>query len=62
MPKERQTLMFSATIPNQILELVGEYMNNPKFITVHKELTVPNIEQFYLRLKGRQSRIVMPFN
>ena len=40
--------MFSATIPNQILELAGEYMNNPKFIkVVHKELTVPNIEQFY---------------
>ena len=54
MPKERQTLMFSATIPNQILELAGEYMNNPKFIkVVHKELTVPNIEQFYLEVKGK---------
>lgn len=53
-PKDRKTLMFSATIPKQILELAEKYQRNPKFIkVVHKELTVPNIEQYYFEVKEK---------
>ncbi len=34
MPAERQTLMFSATLPDHILKLSGKYMNNPERIAV----------------------------
>ncbi len=48
LPEERQTLLFSATMPKPILTLSKKYMNNPKTITVSKdELTVPLIEQVY---------------
>ena len=54
VPKTRQTLHFSATIPKPILELAEKYLKNPQFIkVVHKELTVPNIEQYYFEVKQK---------
>ncbi len=51
-PKERQTVMFSATMPGAILELARKYLRNPEHIkVVHKELTVPNVNQHYIELK-----------
>jgi len=52
IPQQRQTLMFSATMPKPILELTGKYQKDPEFIkVVHRELTVPNIDQFYFEVK-----------
>lgn len=52
LPKERQTLLFSATLANEISEIAGLYLNNPeRIVTVHKELTIPSIEQYYLEVR-----------
>lgn len=53
VPKEnRQTVFFSATMPKPILDLTRKYLNSPEHIkVVHKELTVPNIQQFYYEIK-----------
>lgn len=52
VPKERQTVMFSATMPKQILDLSKKYLNHPEHIkVVHKEMTVPNVNQYYIELK-----------
>ena len=52
VPKERQTIFFSATMPKAILELSKKYLNKPEHVkVVHKELTVPNIQQFYYEIK-----------
>ncbi|MCI0450390.1 MAG: DEAD/DEAH box helicase [Chlorobi bacterium] len=52
VPSERQTILFSATMPKEILELAGKYLKNPEHVkVVHKELTVPSIQQFYYELK-----------
>ncbi|RKL64016.1 ATP-dependent helicase [Thermoanaerobacteraceae bacterium SP2] len=60
IPQDRQTLMFSATMPKPILELTEKYQRNPKFIkVVHKELTVPNIEQYYLEVKEKSKLEVL---
>lgn len=51
-PKDRQTILFSATMPRAILELTKRYQNNPMTIKlVHKEMTVPKIEQVYFEVK-----------
>lgn len=51
-PKDRQTILFSATMPKAILELTKRYQNNPMTIKlVHKEMTVPKIEQVYFEVK-----------
>jgi len=51
-PKERQTVMFSATMPRQIMDLSKKYLKNAEHIkVVHKELTVPNVNQYFFELK-----------
>jgi ATP-dependent RNA helicase DeaD len=52
IPKERQTLLFSATMPKPILDLTRKYQKNPEYVrVVHKQLTVPNVEQYYFEVK-----------
>ena len=54
LPVERQTLLFSATMPRPILSLTKKYMKAPKNVTVSKEeLTVPLIEQYYFETKDK---------
>ena len=54
LPAERQTLLFSATMPRPILSLTKKYMKAPKTITITKEeLTVPLIEQYYFETKDK---------
>ena len=54
LPTERQTLLFSATMPRPILSLTKKYMKAPKNVTISKEeLTVPLIEQYYFETKDK---------
>lgn len=54
LPVERQTLLFSATMPRPILSLTKKYMKAPKNVTISKEeLTVPLIEQYYFETKDK---------
>jgi len=50
LPQDRQTLMFSATMPKQIKTLAEEILNNPKSVTITKsERTNTDITQkFYV--------------
>ena len=51
-PSERQTTFFSATMSKEILELTKKYQDNPQLIKiVRKELTVPNIKQYYIETR-----------
>lgn len=51
VPKERQLLLFSATMPEAIRELAKKYMSSPKYITVNRgEVTAPIIKQIYYRV------------
>lgn len=49
LPTERQTALFSATVPPPIVELARQYMREPETIRLSRprELTVPEIEQVY---------------
>ena len=48
LPTNRQTLLFSATMPNEIKELASKILYNPEFISItKKEVTNVNIKQFY---------------
>ncbi|MBW6517867.1 MAG: DEAD/DEAH box helicase [ANME-2 cluster archaeon] len=52
MPEQRQTILFSATMSKAILNLAKKYQNEPEMIIlVHKEMTAPNVEQFYFEVK-----------
>ena len=48
MPDKIQTALFSATMPEPILEIARTYQDDAQIIrVVRKELTVPKIEQYY---------------
>ena len=54
IPEDRQTILFSATMAKEIMELTDQYLVNPEIIKVaRKELTVPNIEQIYFEIKEK---------
>ncbi len=47
-PAERQTVLFSATMPPAIMKITKEFQTNPAMIAVDKgQKTVDNISQFY---------------
>lgn len=56
-PPERQTLLFSATMPMLIKRLAEKYLKNPETVTISKEeLTVPLIQQYYYEIaKGSKT-------
>ena len=52
MEEDRQTIFFSATMPPEIMKFASKYQVNPEIVkVVHKELTVPKVEQAYFELK-----------
>lgn len=54
LPKERQTVMFSATMPPAIAEIAKKFQTDPIMVrVVKKELTVPKVEQYYYEVKPK---------
>ena len=60
LPEERQTLMFSATMPPAIAQIAGKFQKDPVTVrVVKKELTVPKITQYYYEVKPKNKVEVM---
>lgn len=54
LPEDRQTVCFSATMPEPILRLTKRYMKDPVRISIaRQELTAPTIEQAYFEIRER---------
>ena len=60
MPPTRQTILFSATMPKAILDIVHNYQEDPSLVKVTKtELTATNIEQGYFEtVNAEKARII----
>jgi ATP-dependent RNA helicase DeaD len=51
---KRQTMLFSATMPDEIRELAEKHMREPEFISANTdddELTIGDVEQFYIEVE-----------
>lgn len=60
MPGEHQTALFSATMPQPILEITGKFQKDAKHVKVAaKELTVPLVMQRYFRIKREDKNTAM---
>lgn len=60
MPEERQTVMFSATMPQAIANIAKKFQTDPEMVrVVKKELTVPKVIQYYYEVKPRNKVEVM---
>ena len=52
IPENTQICLFSATMPEDVIELSDRFMNNPDKILIKKEaLTLEGITQFYINIK-----------
>jgi ATP-dependent RNA helicase DeaD len=52
-PAKRQTLLFSATIPQPIMNIAKRYMRNPEKIRVNtKDVIVPKIKQVFYEVRN----------
>ena len=60
LPEERQTVMFSATMPPAIQEIARKFQKDPVNVkVVKKELTVPKVTQYYYEVKPKTKVEVM---
>ncbi|MBV8934563.1 MAG: DEAD/DEAH box helicase, partial [Alphaproteobacteria bacterium] len=60
LPANRQTLLFSATMPAPIKKLVDRFLSNPKTIEVSRPATAnASIDQRLLRVDARRKRQVL---
>lgn len=52
LPKNRVTMLFSATLPNQIKNICDKHMKSPKFVEINpNKTTVETIKQGYFEVK-----------
>lgn len=60
-PQARQTILFSATMPPEILELSVKYQTEPQTVRIdNKQMTVSTLEQFYFETpRGRKTDAVV---
>ncbi len=60
LPEERQTILFSATMAKPIMDITKKYQKDAQLIKIiKKELTVPNIEQYYYEVRYKQKEEVI---
>lgn len=58
LPKDRTTMLFSATIPDEIQKIIHKFMKEPEFLDLGSETkTVDAIEQMYYRVEKNKKRI-----
>jgi ATP-dependent RNA helicase DeaD len=59
-PKDKQTLLFSATMPNEIRKIAQNYMNNPVEISVGtKNSGSDDVEHFYYLVNARNRYLAL---
>ena len=55
VPEERQTLLFSATMPDAIKRIGVKFMKEPEHVKIAaKELTTELVDQYYIRVKENE--------
>lgn len=55
VPADRQTLLFSATMPAPIKQIGIKFMKDPEHVQIkNKELTNVNVDQYYVRVKEQE--------
>lgn len=55
-----QTMLFSATMPKEIMNIINKYQKDPEILKVtHTQLSAPSIEQVYLEMKDRDKMEIL---
>ncbi|MCB1221234.1 MAG: DEAD/DEAH box helicase [Planctomycetales bacterium] len=54
LPRQRQTLFFSATMSEEIRSLIGEFLHDPVTVSVVRHKTAANVQQEVISMAGRK--------
>jgi superfamily II DNA/RNA helicase len=54
LPRERQSLFFSATLPEKLKGVTHEFLNNPKTVAIKSGETSNNVKQDIIKINGRK--------
>lgn len=57
LPKERQSLFFSATMSNTIETLIRSFLHNPVMVSVKTQPTSDNVDQDIVRVESKDRKI-----
>ena len=57
LPKNRQTLLFSATMPEGITDLVNQYLNKPQRIEVFSEIDAKHLIESFIKETKQEDKI-----
>lgn len=57
LPRERQSLFFSATVSDKVKEIIGQFVKDPVTISVKKQETINNIEQNIILVNNKKNKI-----
>ncbi|MDO8570667.1 MAG: DEAD/DEAH box helicase [Candidatus Daviesbacteria bacterium] len=57
LPKNRQSLFFSATIPSKVQGVLQSFVNNPVTVSVKKQETSENVDQDVIRVVSGENKI-----
>jgi len=58
-PKERQTMLFSATLPPEVKRLSARYMKKPEVLHTNRMVDPKLLNQFYLESEGKEKMNVL---
>jgi len=60
IPKDRNTLLFSATMPSEIARITNKYMKNPREITIgNKNESTANVKHFYYMVNAKDKYLTL---
>ena len=60
VPEDRNTLLFSATMPKEIASIAKNYMTNPKEVTIgHKNVANENVKHQYYIVQARDKYLAL---
>lgn len=62
LPKQRQTMFFTATMAKQEEDLCKEFLVNPVMISVKRRDTAANVEQHIVHVKGQNEKMEVLLN
>jgi len=57
LPRQRQSLFFSATIPSKVREVLDAFVVNPVTVSVKKQDTAENIDQDIVKVVSRDQKL-----
>lgn len=59
LPKSRQSLFFSATVPESVKGIIASFLTDPVTVSVKVEETASGISQDVIRVRSKEEKLVM---